>query len=65
MTINEFYQEKNIGGYIINPNPLAVVCKKCNTRLVPAMNLDVYSGGPFYCGKCKTNVTNQVYNKQQ
>jgi hypothetical protein len=29
------------------------------------MNLDVYSGGPFYCGKCKTNVTNQVYNKQQ
>jgi hypothetical protein len=32
MVINEIFQEKNIGGYIINPNPLAIICKKCSTR---------------------------------
>ena len=65
MVINEIFQEKNIGGYIINTNPLAIICKKCSTRLLPAKDLNVYSGGTFYCGKCKTNVTSQIYNNKE
>lgn len=38
-------------------------CHNCNTRLSYRYDTNVYSGGPFYCGRCGDDVTEDVYGK--
>lgn len=39
-------------------------CHSCHTSLgYNPLEVNVYSGGPFYCGKCGADVTEDIYGK--
>ncbi len=64
--LHGYPEEENIGGYIVNPHPLAISsCPGCKNRLLPHRENNMYSGGPFSCNNCGTNVTDQIYNTKK
>lgn len=40
-------------------------CHSCGEQLYYRWGQNVYSGGPFYCGKCGENVTEDIYGENK
>ena len=53
-----------IGSYIYSEFTKICTCHNCGYTLHyrPLVH-NVYSGGPFYCGNCDVNVTEDIYGK--
>lgn len=46
--------------------PIICVCPCCNCDLAyRPYYQNIYSGGPWYCGNCGTNVTEAIYGKKE
>ena len=50
---------KILNNYILIEN--ICICTNCKCNLNVTYKINLYSGGPFLCSNCKTDVTKLIY----